>query len=86
MWVCLCRVLNQSVLEGVGCRRRPAAHVELVEDVADMSRDGLLPESQLVRDGAVRPAGCDKTKHLQLAAGQPRGGMCFVTFLKRSQL
>ena len=59
------------VLERVGGCGRATRHIELVEDVAEMSRHRLLAETQLVGNGAIRPASGNQPQNLQFARGQP---------------
>src|SRR5262245_6906809 len=70
-WVFLCRGLDEPVRERERRRCGAAGDVELVEDIADMSRDGLLAESEVVSDGPVRSAGRNQTEELKLTGGQP---------------
>src|SRR5262245_28802625 len=73
-WVVLCSGLDESVLERERSGCGTARHVELVEDVADVSRDGLLAEPEFAGYGTVRSARRDQTKDLEFAGGQPRSG------------
>src|SRR6266566_8299768 len=71
-WVFLCRALSQVVLQRVRRRRGPRRHAELVEDVADVARDGLLADEELRADLAVRLARGQERQELDLALRQAR--------------
>ena len=56
---------DEAPREGVGGGASPAGDVELHEDVADVPGDSLLADKELVRDGAVRLAGCEQPEVAQ---------------------
>src|SRR5262245_18768710 len=69
-WVFLCTRRDDVVLEGVRCCGRAAGHIELHEDVADVPRNGLLADREIVCDCAVRLAARNELQHLDLASGE----------------
>ena len=68
---------DEAVLVGPGGCCGAGRHAELVEDVAHVATDGPVADDELVGDRAVRLAGGDEPKHLDLAGreatGWPRG-------------
>src|SRR5215207_6175295 len=58
------RSRRQPVLMGVGGRSSSRRHVELDEDVAQMSLDRLLAEHEYTGDVGVAPAFCNQSQHL----------------------
>jgi hypothetical protein len=66
-----CLASAQSVLERVRGSCRPGLHVDLGEDIAQVSRNGLLAQRQCARDLCVALAGGDQAEHFDLPVGQP---------------
>src|SRR6187401_2078485 len=61
---------DEVALEGPGSRPGPARHADLVEDVADVARDRLLADEQLLGDCPVRFASGDQPKDLSFTLGE----------------
>src|SRR4029078_5515491 len=77
VWVVLCRTsvsagLQKLVLVRVCGRRRARRQIELVEDVAHMTGDGLLADIQPIGDGPVGSTGCNEPEYFDLASGEIR--------------
>src|SRR5262249_28043694 len=63
--------------EPMGHRRRLQASrcAELAQDVRDMHAGSVLADEQATTDLAVRQPGDQKAENLELAGGQPEGGV-----------
>src|SRR5512133_1877554 len=64
---------HQSMLMGVCRGGRPRRHVQLGEDVAEVSFNGLLTEHQHLRNVVVATSLGNQPEHLYLALGETTG-------------
>ena len=80
-WVFLCRRVDQGVLVGVGGGRRAAREAQLHEDVAHVTRHGLLADPELLGDHAIGLACGDQAKDLDLACTEPLPGRLRAGYL-----
>ena len=65
---------DQLVVVDVGGGRGPRRDTDLVEDVLEVSTDGVFADDEFVGDLAVGLTGGDQCEHLDLACGQDPGG------------
>ena len=62
---------DHFVLVREGGRGGTRRHIELRQNVADMTIDGLDAQEQVARDGGVGAPARDQPQHFDLAASEP---------------